>query len=341
MTHVLSDRCQQFFDHWNSLRDGKIIPSLQDYLTQPNPDLQPHVMMLDLVSKTEIPIRLFGTALVKLTKTDKTRHDFMHSFAPPKMAAKYAEVAQILTSMPCGTANIKLAVTSKGYHVKLDCITLPLEPYPDGPPCLVMFAECTTELEPSDFVYQVVGYGDSSWVDLGAGVPEIVIPASTQTDEINLQSQDNLFETFKEHWFYLRGDEQIPTVSEFLNRPIPVLQPQVTILDIHSPQSITFRLIGTAMADKLGLDATGKNILEFAPKDEGQSLFKIVSQMVRHPCGAEILSTLTATTGRSYRIRSVGFPLRRREEDPDCIVWFIPRSRQNPKFVVGYEAEIV
>ncbi len=76
------------------------------------------------------------------------------------------------------------------------------------------------------------------------------------------------------------------------------------------------------MADKLGLDATGKNILDFAAEEEGKTLYQIVSQMVDHPCGAKILSTLTATTGRSYKIRSVGFPLRRREEDPDCIVWF-------------------
>ncbi len=198
------------------MRAGKIMPTLQDYLAKPNAELQPHVMMLDLVSKTEIPIRLFGTALVKLTQTDKARHDFMRTFAPPKMAARYAEVAHVLASLPCGTTNIKLAVTSKGYHVELDCITLPLEPYPGSPPCLVMFGERTTELDPNDFVYQVIGYGGSSWIDLGAGVPEIVIPASTQTDEIDLQSQDDLFETFKEHWFYLRGDDQIPTVSEFL-----------------------------------------------------------------------------------------------------------------------------
>ncbi len=322
MSHVLSDRCKQFYDHWDSLRHGKILPTLQDYLDQPNPELQPHVMMLDLVSKTEIPIRLFGTALVELTRTDKTKHDFMHTFAPPRMAARYADVAQLLASFPCGTTNIKLTVTSRGYNVELDCITLPLEPYPDGPPCLVMFTECTTDLEPNDFLYQVVGYGGAAWIDIGAGIPELGIEATSETDEIDLQSQDNLFDTFKEHWFYLRGAQQAPTLSEFLNRPIPVLQPHLTMLDVDSREHLVFRLIGTGMADILSMDATGQNILDFTDPHSRESLYDTVFTMVDQPCGAELESSVISTTGRPYRLHSMGFPLRRKDVQTGCIVWF-------------------
>ena len=63
MPRAISDRCREFLKHWESLRDGKVMPSLQDYLDHPSPDLQPNVMITDFVSRTEIPIRLFGTAL--------------------------------------------------------------------------------------------------------------------------------------------------------------------------------------------------------------------------------------------------------------------------------------
>ncbi len=82
MSHVISDRCQKFLDHWESLRNGGLMPSLQDFLAVPNPDLQPYVMITDLVSETEIPIRLFGTYLVDLGRTEQTKRDFMQAFAP-------------------------------------------------------------------------------------------------------------------------------------------------------------------------------------------------------------------------------------------------------------------
>ena len=72
MPRAISDRCREFLKHWESLRDGKVMPSLQDYLDHPSPDLQPNVMITDFVSRTEIPIRLFGTALVKLVRADPT-----------------------------------------------------------------------------------------------------------------------------------------------------------------------------------------------------------------------------------------------------------------------------
>lgn len=83
MAKTISARCQAFLDHWNALRQGDEIPSLKDYLARPNPSLQSNVLIIDFVSRQEIPIRLFGTALVDLVRSDHTNKNCATVFAPP------------------------------------------------------------------------------------------------------------------------------------------------------------------------------------------------------------------------------------------------------------------
>ena len=66
------------------------MPSLKDYLAHPNPDLQPNVMITDVVSKTEMRVRLFGTALVSLGHMEQTKRDFIHAFSTPGMSERFS-----------------------------------------------------------------------------------------------------------------------------------------------------------------------------------------------------------------------------------------------------------
>ncbi|MBT6961267.1 MAG: PAS domain-containing protein, partial [Rhodospirillaceae bacterium] len=321
MPRAISDRCREFLKHWESLRDGKVMPSLQDYLDHPSPDLQPNVMITDFVSRTEIPIRLFGTALVKLVRADPTGRNFISTFSPPGVSDPFADMAQFLTAQPCGTSNVKTAITANGHDAELDSITLPLATADGSPPCLVGYFQCVTELEPDDFIYQVVGYGESMFVDIGAGIPESDVPVTSSDVAIDVGSEADLFKTFEDHWRLLESDSLIPRLSEFLNRPIPILQPYVTILDLVSPNELTFRLVGTAITETFGMDATGQNILSFMPGEDGKILSDVAFQITSHPCGAKIGSDVATATGRAMTSESVGFPLLRKENESACVVW--------------------
>ncbi|NKB45881.1 MAG: PAS domain-containing protein [Alphaproteobacteria bacterium] len=322
MPRKISNRCREFLDHWESLRGGKVMPSLQDFLDHPNPDLQPSVMITDIISRTEIPIRLFGTALVKLVRADPTGRNFIGTFSPPGVSDPFADMGQVLTSQPCGTSNIKNAITANGHDAEIDSITLPLSTADGSPPCLAGYFQCVTELEPDDFIYQVVGYGESMFVDIGAGVPTSGVSENLDEDAVDVGSDADRFRTFEEHWRLLRGEAMVPKLSDFLNRPIPILQPNVTILDLVSAKMLRFRLIGTSIAETFGMDATGQNILDFMPLADGKVLSEVSHQIVAHCCGVEIKTDVVTSTGRSMVSGSVGFPLLRKAGETECVVWF-------------------
>lgn len=322
MSRVITERCQIFLAHWESLRGGEMVPSLKDYLANPNPALQPNVMILDVISRSEIPIRLFGTALVDLSRADQTHRDFMHAFSTPGMTDRFAEVALMLVSRPCGLTTIKAAITANGKEIELDMITLPLRSDDGAPPCLIAYVTCISDLDPDDFLYQVGEYRESAWVDIGAGVPDVALSTNPDNDRPDLTSTRDLFKTFSDHWFFLRGDALVPKVSHFLNRPIPVLQPHLTILDVESPERIVQRLIGTALTENYGQDLTGENILDYLAPDYAKAFNELLSQMIKTPCGCDMRSTNVATTGRIMELRSIGFPLERREGEPPSVVWF-------------------
>lgn len=321
MAKIISARCQAFLDHWNSLRQGDEMPTLQGFLARPNPDVQSNVLIIDFVSREEIPIRLFGTALVDLLRSDLTHKNCANVFAPPGASGMLTQMAEILVGHPCGATNINLAVTANGHAAEWDSITLPLTPKSGSPPCLVGFFECITDLEPDDFIYQMVGYGETAWIDIGSGTPNQDVAANTAKDSINVGTGADRFKTFIKHWHLLKGDALAPKLSDFLSRPIPILQPNVTILDLVSPEMLKFRLIGTSIAETFGMDATGQNILDFMPSEDGKTMSDIAYQIVAYSCGVEIVADVVTNTGRSMTSGSAGFPLRRKEGEADCVVW--------------------
>ena len=130
-------------------------------------------------------------------------------------------MSHLLIKYPCSVSNKKAGLTGEGHEIELDMITLPLTPYLGSPPCLVSYIDCISELKPGDFVYQIGHYIEYKWVVIGAGVPAMTISTNDDDGKIDLQSQKDIFKTFKDHWFFLRGDRMIPKVSEFLSRPIP------------------------------------------------------------------------------------------------------------------------
>lgn len=321
MAKTISARCQAFLDHWTALRQGDEIPSLQDFLEHPNPDLQSNVMIIDFVSREDIPIRLFGTALVDMVRSDHTNKNCASVFAPPGASELLTQMAEILVNHPCGTTNINLAVTANGHAAELDSITLPLTPKAGSPPCLVGFFECITELLPDDFIYQIVGYGETAWIDIGSGIPPIDAAANTAEDSIDVGLDADRSQTFVEHWHLLKGEGKAPKLSDFLNRPIPILQPYITIFDVVSPEMLPFRLVGTQIVETFGVDATGHNILDFMPPEDGKVMSDIAHQIVAQSCGVEVKADVATSTGRTMTSGGLGFPLLRKEGEAECVVW--------------------
>lgn len=168
------DVCEMGFDfwqHWLSLRrSGEILPSLKTFLLNPNPKTQPNTLIVDMVSESELLVRLFGTNLVKLGNVELTGKNLLE-YATPQMALEMSELAGQQLSRPCGIHNLKLGQSASGLNSQLDIITLPVIPFENGPPCLVSCIELIDEIPPKDYVEQLWWYIKSEWIDLGEGVP--------------------------------------------------------------------------------------------------------------------------------------------------------------------------
>lgn len=68
----LSDDCQGFFRHWQSLcAEDQSVPLQTDFLSNPHPTYAPFQLIVDLMSD-HLLIRLMGTELVERWGRDKT-----------------------------------------------------------------------------------------------------------------------------------------------------------------------------------------------------------------------------------------------------------------------------
>ncbi|MEQ8736533.1 MAG: PAS domain-containing protein [Rhodospirillaceae bacterium] len=321
MSKVTSERCRAFLKHWESLRDGGLLPSIQAFLENPAPEFQPNVMLTDIVGTSRMPIRLFGTALVDLFRSDQTGNDVLQAFTIPRSTSSFLELSKVLLAHPCGTYNMKTASTAKGKTIDIESISLPLQSGTSSPPCIVGFHRCISELDDDDYVYQLTGYTESSWIDIGAGVPAIEMAPKPFDEQVEVVAPRDMFKTFEDHWRLMQVDKGVPRLSTFLNRPISSLQPHVNIVDAISPSDIRSRLIGTALAENFGTDPTGENILDFMSASDGQILSDLVFKMIAQPCGVEMKGQVVSASGALMRSRSLGFPLRRNTPDAQCIVW--------------------
>ena len=123
---------------------------------------------------------------------------------------------------------------------------------------------------------------------------------------------DWITEESKEFALYWRGldrEQLVPHRSKFDPTKIVSLLPGIQIYETISETEIISRLAGTNLAEQMGTELTGRNLLDFYPEDIRAEVGQIMVELTRRPCG--IITTLkgTSESGQTVRTNSVGFPL--------------------------------
>ncbi|MGE4062951.1 MAG: PAS domain-containing protein [Rhodospirillaceae bacterium] len=176
MAPLKTDLCRAFLEHWQSLRTGNALPRLQDFLSQPHPQLQPNVALKDLVPPNLLRVRLFGTRLVDVVGVDLTGQNILDFAGNAEMAEALWWYHHTVATRPVGLASVKLAATASGRAISFEDIELPLEPFPGGPLCV---ACCLGFVETLDFKDPMLRFDDHlsvRWIDIGWGVPATDTP---------------------------------------------------------------------------------------------------------------------------------------------------------------------
>jgi hypothetical protein len=127
---------------------------------------------------------------------------------------------------------------------------------------------------------------------------------------------------FLDHWKGLCRPGSVPSLADFLDNPVPSLQPWLNINDVDDTASYRIRLIGTGVADCFGRDFTGTNALDLIRGETLDALTLFHTNICNIPCGLHQEFLASSAKGRELAMFSFGLPLLRKE-GRRSVVWFL------------------
>jgi hypothetical protein len=130
------------------------------------------------------------------------------------------------------------------------------------------------------------------------------------------------FSDFLDHWKALKGESHAPLLADFLDHPIPALQPWLAIFDVG--EGLVVRLFGTALVSYYGADFTGKAADTVYASRAHTAMRRFNFAIARSLCGAYAISNGYTSNGRTAEMFTLGLPLRRK--DGMSTVWLTQAS---------------
>lgn len=164
-----SPAIQKFISHWLSLKKDGLVPSIQEFLDRPHPELQPFIALLDVMSEDVVNIRLMGTGIVQLTGRELTKTNVLEIYTP-QLRKKVGRACMAMVTKPCGQMTERLVNTASGLVVPATTATLPVL-CKSGLGCLAAFTNTRESVATGDTMSVVEDILSTEWIDIGAGVP--------------------------------------------------------------------------------------------------------------------------------------------------------------------------
>ena len=111
------------------------------------------------------------------------------------------------------------------------------------------------------------------------------------------------------YWDALRGDRLLPSAAEIDPAALVAMLPWVSIVEIRDPDTMIYRLSGTALRDIMGIEATGLNMLDLAPAARPPAAR--LSQLGRGDpaCATAYEMNLTYPSGAIYTHEGISLPI--------------------------------
>lgn len=113
-----------------------------------------------------------------------------------------------------------------------------------------------------------------------------------------------------EYWSSLPAVNGVPDAADFKPTAIARWLPDATIIETRSPTVMPYRLAGTRVAERMGHDPTGVNMLDLVAENFRIQASRDVYEIVYRPCGLHLLYANTYSSGRVATIESLYMPLR-------------------------------
>ena len=111
------------------------------------------------------------------------------------------------------------------------------------------------------------------------------------------------------YWDMLRGDRLLPRRNEIDPAALVGALPYISIVEVRDPDTMIYRLCGTALRDIMGLEATGRNMLDLAPAEGRRARAYRNWIAATRPCGTAYEMNLTYPSGAVYAHEGVSLPV--------------------------------
>lgn len=118
-----------------------------------------------------------------------------------------------------------------------------------------------------------------------------------------------IFVDLHAYWQSLRQDEKLPRAENVDLLALLPLLPELSLLDMVSPDEIICRFAGTAICDRLGFDLTGRNICEQQASAMRDRARRAYDGMASQPCGMIARYVNHYSTGSQGTVSSLYLPL--------------------------------
>jgi hypothetical protein len=165
----LEPRCAAFLEHWKSLRHGKLVPTVEDFLDRPSVTHAPLVFMVEVEGDTLVP-RLHGTGIVARWARDITARK-MHDDRDHGYLKELLDNYRAVMTHPCGCYLLNEYGTANGGTSRVRVIYLPLVSKPGRAPRVVGYScELEQRFDEEPFT-EHQGTMEAIWLDVGAGHP--------------------------------------------------------------------------------------------------------------------------------------------------------------------------
>ena len=168
-----------FAEAWLGWRGDRLVPRRADLDLASIRKMLPMVLMIEVISPTEAPIRVAGTRLREFTGYELTGINYIE-LAPPQRRDIRGHRTWESACQPCGTHLIYHHRYRSGLVAKAEVLSLPIEPTEGGGKRLML-----SHIAPMAFLDRAmdeaasmaVEIGDPfAYVDVGAGVPASDLP---------------------------------------------------------------------------------------------------------------------------------------------------------------------
>ena len=113
-----------------------------------------------------------------------------------------------------------------------------------------------------------------------------------------------------QYWLSLPREGGIPSAADF--NPMATRQwlPEIAMFSLASSEEIIHRLVGTGVAERLGFDATGTNLLDYVDPSYRRQCARDMHEAGYRPCGWQVRYLTHYPSGRMAHVQSIYLPLK-------------------------------